>query len=109
MLKELPKQQARTDLRVRSSADCTILFANVIGAVGHDKAGVVKPHPALTAFGLGQTMSGLRVTRSTVPHLVPSRLVEVGEPFFASSTLTPSATANDIAPVDCGEGRRKRR
>jgi len=40
--KEVPKHRSRTDLRVRNRTNCTTLLANVIGAVAHGKAGVVK-------------------------------------------------------------------
>ena len=43
----------------------------------------------LTALGLGQTIVGLRGDAKHIPHLVPSRLVEFGEPFFC--TITSSA------------------
>ena len=43
----------------------------------------------LTALGLGQTIFGLRGDTKHIPHLVPSRLVEFGEPFFR--TITSSA------------------
>jgi hypothetical protein len=52
----------------------------------------------LTALGLGQTMFGLRITKHST-SCSPSRLVEVGEPFFAPLhyirlTSAPSANAN---------------
>ena len=43
---------------------------------------------ALTALGLGQTMFGLRDAREACLILVPSRLVEIGEPFFAPRLTT---------------------
>ena len=55
-----------------------------------------QPLTALTGLGLGQTMFGLRFAKHSTSKCVPPRFVEVGGPFFAPS-------ANDIAPVDCGE------
>jgi hypothetical protein len=37
--------------------------------------------------------------------VVPPRLVEVGEPFFAPGFSTNAKRANDIAPVDRAEAR----
>ena len=63
-------------------------------------------------LGLGQTMFGLREPKREAQYLVcvPSRLVEVGEPFCAPSAPTPSANANAIArslfggPFLCSSG-----
>ena len=52
-----------------------------------------QPLTALTALGLGQTMFGLRITKHSTSKCVPSRLVEVGEPFLAPSAPTPNVNA----------------
>jgi hypothetical protein len=57
-----------------------------------------QPLTALTGLGLGQTMFGLCFAKHSTPKCGTSKARRSWRAFFAPS-------ANDIAPVDCGEMR----